>query len=360
MCTRAVGRVRVSRSRSWCALAGCLLALLLLHHMIRDGWGPQFDPSVSEELKQEFMDEVLAMRCARRVAMPGERRDPGLSPSALDHPNIVRLLGACTVPPRMCFVMELCGQSVFHLLHATRTRLHRKQLASIAVRSLRRALSPRFCRAAGLCRPGVARPPRDRQSHDRACVSHRPPPVARRPLARRRPCAAVPARSAARRGSPGPEDAQPARRHGRTCAPVRLRPRHHPGAHRRCVCVARAARSSADLLSPAPGTPNYMAPELLRSSGTFSKQVDVYAFGVVLWEVRAPAATLLQAGPSTLGPSRSLVAACPSTATTRRRSLAKCAPASAPGSRTPRRKPPARYLRSAAAKVGASGARCSD
>lgn len=35
------------------------------------------------------------------------------------------------------------------------------------------------------------------------------------------------------------------------------------------------------------GTPNYMAPELLRAHSTFSKSVDVYAFGVVAWEVAA-------------------------------------------------------------------------
>lgn len=33
------------------------------------------------------------------------------------------------------------------------------------------------------------------------------------------------------------------------------------------------------------GTPNYMAPELLRSGTSFSKKVDVYAFGILLWEV---------------------------------------------------------------------------
>ena len=34
------------------------------------------------------------------------------------------------------------------------------------------------------------------------------------------------------------------------------------------------------------GTPNYMAPELL-GDAPFSKAVDVYAFGVVLWELFA-------------------------------------------------------------------------
>ena len=34
------------------------------------------------------------------------------------------------------------------------------------------------------------------------------------------------------------------------------------------------------------GTPNYMAPELLEDL-PFSKAVDVYAFGIVLWEMFA-------------------------------------------------------------------------
>jgi serine/threonine-protein kinase CTR1 len=35
------------------------------------------------------------------------------------------------------------------------------------------------------------------------------------------------------------------------------------------------------------GTPQYMAPELLKGgSVTFTDKVDVYAFGIVIWEVR--------------------------------------------------------------------------
>lgn len=306
------------------------------------------------------MDEVLAMRCARA----GSRcRASGVTPPCRPARWTTPTSCACSGRARC---RRACASSWSCAARASSTCCTPRGPGCIASSS--RASR---CVPCGACprpdsaeRQGCAGPAsrgrlgiRGRIALPRPCELTE---AARRPSARRRPCAAVPARPAARRGSPGPEDAQPARRHGRTCAPVRLRPRHHAGAHGRCVCVTRAARSSADLLAPAPGTPNYMAPELLRSSGTFSKQVDVYAFGVVLWEVRAPAATLLQAGPSTLGPYRSLVAACPSTATTRRRSLAKCAPASAPGSRTPRWKPPVRYLRSAAAEVGVSVAHCSD
>jgi len=37
--------------------------------------------------------------------------------AALRHEGVVRLLAACTRPPRQCFVMELCGPSLFDVLH---------------------------------------------------------------------------------------------------------------------------------------------------------------------------------------------------------------------------------------------------
>lgn len=61
-----------------------------------------FDPKVNEELKQEFMDELLIM-------------------SQVSHPNIVTFYGASLKPPTLCFVMELCECSLFDLLHDSRT-----------------------------------------------------------------------------------------------------------------------------------------------------------------------------------------------------------------------------------------------
>ena len=56
-------------------------------------------------------------------------------PSHIDHPNIVKLHGACAKPPRMCFVMELCHRSVFQLLHMQRKeRISQKYRLRILVR----------------------------------------------------------------------------------------------------------------------------------------------------------------------------------------------------------------------------------
>ena len=57
-----------------------------------------FDPRVDATLKREYMDELEVM-------------------AQLHHPNIVAFFGACTVPPNLCFVMELCEMSLYQLLH---------------------------------------------------------------------------------------------------------------------------------------------------------------------------------------------------------------------------------------------------
>lgn len=66
------------------------------------------------------------------LARPSPR--PALS-SRVAHENVVQLLGACARPPKLCFVMELCGSSVYHLLHLTRSPLTAQQKASILVRA---------------------------------------------------------------------------------------------------------------------------------------------------------------------------------------------------------------------------------
>lgn len=63
-----------------------------------------FDARISAELKQEYMDELLVM-------------------SRVNHSNIVKFLGACMTPPNLCFIMELCDCSLFHMLHMERVEL---------------------------------------------------------------------------------------------------------------------------------------------------------------------------------------------------------------------------------------------
>ena len=43
--------------------------------------------------------------------------------SKLSHPNIIKLIGASVVVPRLCLVMELCDCSLFDLLY-NRKRTH--------------------------------------------------------------------------------------------------------------------------------------------------------------------------------------------------------------------------------------------
>lgn len=60
-----------------------------------------FNPKVTNEVKQEYLDELLVM-------------------SRVSHSNIVHFIGACMTPPNLCFVMELCSRSLFELLHVDR------------------------------------------------------------------------------------------------------------------------------------------------------------------------------------------------------------------------------------------------
>ena len=53
-----------------------------------------FDSRIGEDLKREYMDELLVM-------------------SKVKHSNIVKFLGACMKPPNLCFVMEMCECSLY-------------------------------------------------------------------------------------------------------------------------------------------------------------------------------------------------------------------------------------------------------
>jgi serine/threonine protein kinase len=154
-----------------------------------------FDARISTELKQEYMDELLVM-------------------SRVSHSNIVRFLGACMTPPNLCFIMELCDCSLFHMLHVERLRLSMEESyqASIDIASAveyLHSLSPAIIH-------------RDLKSHNVLRSSN--------------------------------------------------------GSYKLCDFGLVRNRNSAA------GTPAYMAPELLEGRN-FTKSVDCYALGVVIWEI---------------------------------------------------------------------------
>ena len=152
--------------------------------------------------------------------------------AGLRHPGIIRLVGARVSPPRQCIVMELAGRSLFAALHEGTAPL------SLA-RRLRWAADAASPLAYLHGRKPVAVIHRDVKSLNYLLAL--PPPG----------------------GAPAPGSPPP-------CT-VRL-----------CDFGLVGSREIDA------GTPAYMAPELW-GARTFSKAVDVYAFGIMLWELAARA-----------------------------------------------------------------------
>ncbi len=73
-----------------------------------------FDARIGQDLKQEYMDELLVM-------------------SKVKHSNIVKFMGACMVPPNLCFVMELCECSVYHMMHVEKVQFTMREKIQLAV-----------------------------------------------------------------------------------------------------------------------------------------------------------------------------------------------------------------------------------
>lgn len=55
-------------------------------------------PQVTQKLRDEFLAELRLH-------------------ARLSHPNLVPVLAACSAPPKMCIVLELCGATLYDLLH---------------------------------------------------------------------------------------------------------------------------------------------------------------------------------------------------------------------------------------------------
>ena len=77
-----------------------------------------FDNRISDELRSEYMDELLVM-------------------SKVKHSNIVRFIGACMTPPNLCFVMELCNCSLYQLLHVEKCEFTMRDNIQMAVRAFK-------------------------------------------------------------------------------------------------------------------------------------------------------------------------------------------------------------------------------
>jgi serine/threonine protein kinase len=73
-----------------------------------------FDARASDELTKEYMDELLVM-------------------SQVKHSNIVDFLGASMVPPNLCFVMEMCENSLYNILHTERQMFNDHDIIQMAV-----------------------------------------------------------------------------------------------------------------------------------------------------------------------------------------------------------------------------------
>lgn len=164
------------------------------------------DPSIADEDRATFMAELHTM-------------------AALRHDNIVRCLAACTVPPRQCYVMELCGPSLFDVLH----RLGRDASGggSPAPVPLHQALAWAADAAAAI-----------------AYLHSRRPAVIHRDI------------KSANLVVSGPG--------GRSC---------------KCTDFGLVSTRITSA-----GTPSYMSPELLAGK-PFNRSVDTYAFGILLWEL---------------------------------------------------------------------------
>ena len=73
-----------------------------------------FDARQGDELTKEYMDELLVM-------------------SQVKHSNIVKFLGASMIPPNLCFIMELCDNSLYNILHVNNEKFVIHDIIQMAV-----------------------------------------------------------------------------------------------------------------------------------------------------------------------------------------------------------------------------------
>lgn len=77
-----------------------------------------FNPNINEELMSQINNELIML-------------------SRYRHPNIVLLIGAITVPPTLCIVMDYCREgTLYDLLHKKKTTLMQKDKGKITTQIL--------------------------------------------------------------------------------------------------------------------------------------------------------------------------------------------------------------------------------
>ncbi|KAF5840389.1 kinase-like domain-containing protein [Dunaliella salina] len=80
-----------------------------------------FDPSMSDELMQEFREEVMTLQSLR-------------------HPNVLQFLGVCMKPPNLCMVTEHMPFNLHSVLYTSKTQLDKPKIIEMA-KDIARALS---------------------------------------------------------------------------------------------------------------------------------------------------------------------------------------------------------------------------
>jgi serine/threonine protein kinase len=249
--------------------------------------------------------EVVAVKTLHAVAGASERelrtfaREVSVL-SRLNHPCVVRLLGACTRPPKVCIVEELMhGGSLYDRIHGhgggggegkdscscrdscschdgdgTRSDGRGRRLTFVETM---RVAADVAAAMSYLAREKVVH--RDLKSHNVLLTSTRAGGDAVRDHRT--------GRAGPERGGPGPE------RRGVWAKVADFGVARAKGT----LATLQSTRGGATANGGGAGTPAYMAPELFRgvpSSGV-DETCDVYSYGVVLWECatgRAPWAWL--------------------------------------------------------------------
>eukprot|EP00798_Chlamydomonas_sp_ICE-L_P022805 gene22805-29970_t len=185
-----------------------------------------FDPNATDQLMQEFREEVLTLQQMRHpnilqflgAWVKPHNLEEVMTLQQMRHPNILQFLGACMKPPDLCMVTEHLPHSLHSVLYGGRVDLDRKRILELSMEMARAFVY----------------------------LHSRKPPVVHR-------------------------DIKPANFLVDRAWKVKL-------------CDFGLASQSHSMAGA--GTPPYMAPELLESK-PYNEKVDVYAFGIMLNELFA-------------------------------------------------------------------------